>query len=358
MYTPCGSIFITPPPAATSVILDLVHERDFYVAVIAHSETSDGREVLFRYENGFLSVMVAKSPGEDCYKGNDVFVSDRVGPWWATVHSAQLCRLVGITINGKTPPLLSISEMRPNARLAGGQEDRCFDLSGETSFFEAWLNGTTLETALEAIRAIRALLPQSQIVRYRRHGSGSFRGADVIENLTEVIDDAEIYSTLDCLIVAGVPPNEEQLDQVSDICLLEDVCPDNLILRVGGFAQGASVQPANEVLDAFGPVAGRTDDCRRGRIEFLAQYPTGDTVKRKQLEDVSALLNSFLPTYSLEYYDLRSGERSYPDGLPQKDRIDPVVVDWIHRAPNHWLKMVSGYRVSGPLGVRPGDIVG
>lgn len=97
-------------------------------------ETDDGRHVYCRYRGGWVQVWVGNEPGLDAYvdEGGNCVVDQRIGPpYHGGLSLGQLCHYVGISINGKMPPLPTEAEIQGIYRL-----DDLKDLSGDVVFYE------------------------------------------------------------------------------------------------------------------------------------------------------------------------------------------------------------------------------
>jgi hypothetical protein len=188
-----GRVFT--PPKLTPLNLDLSSlSGGGALPAQYEGETHDQCAVYCRYRGGWLSVTVANSPEADVFADGTCLLDERIGPPLdGRLSLGQLCLYAGITIRGKLPPH------------ADDDDGPYKDLSGATTFCDAWLD-STLETAQELVDRLTTLIPDTCIVQplFESH---NMIGARLCTSAAD-ISSSQFY------LVPGTRPSKEQLAAV------------------------------------------------------------------------------------------------------------------------------------------------
>lgn len=319
------------PPHVEPLGLDLARlDGGGYAPAQFVGETHDGREVYVRYRGGQFSVHVANGPGQDALGGGTCLVDTKIGP---PLHGGmsieQVCNYFGITINGTCPPMSMPEQMLYRS---------CPDLSGATTFYDAWLSSTFdaqkrfLAAALTVLPAVTLLEPVLDGFTVK-----GLRVCPSMENLASDHSYIVLGGPLTAQAVASLPPDwPAGYDLAGGTVIRLRTCGFQYPVRKYGNDDAGRVHRTTGKIIS---VAGQVDDCAYGSFSLHAQFRGDDAERRAHVEQVDRLLDEFFPAYAVAYFDLLTGERERDDGFVM--HFDPNVVNWVDARPDRWLHVLN-----------------
>ena len=281
--------------------------------------TPDGREVYIRYRNGYLTIDLAHTPGEEANSDGDV-LDVRLGPPLdGEISAQQLISLTGLTVD----------ELDESQVSAETESER--DLSGETTFWNANGISATNEGAIRFLSALWREFPSCQVfeISWSQKGERSLR-----------------------LLEVGEIPKETMLE----ICLATDCSAISLLYPrfkfdfpgyggpKGDSTYSEEVGRKIETVGSFGCVV------KYDRLSLSTEFPTTDKSTRNWLNRLSAKLDICFPETSYSPKDMQSGEAINDE--PRRFQDDPAIAAWVLGASNRFRYVSRKSRDSQLIGYR------
>ncbi|MFK4508114.1 hypothetical protein [Bradyrhizobium daqingense] len=312
------------PPKPVPLELDLVQlEGGGYAPAQFWGQTRDGQEVYIRYRGGHFSVTLEN--GTDV-EGETCLLDVTIGPpFHGGMSVEQVCNYFGITINGIRPPLPAPGETLPEG---------CKDLSGRTTFYDAWFS-SGLDTQKRFLTAALAAFPGATLMQpiFDQFKTVGYRVCPTVETLTSDFS----------LIVLG-ELTENTIARLAHEPLWDRETGDCVIhLRTSGIQYpirkygNDDAERLRGVLGRTIYVAGQVDDCLYGSFSVHSEFSTGDASRQSLLQKLDGLLDKFFPACQVDFFDLKTGQMEQEDSFVM--HFDPAIVSWLDAGPDRWLSI-------------------
>ncbi|RBW58930.1 hypothetical protein [Ruegeria sp. A3M17] len=303
-----------------------------------YGQTHDERDVYVRYRGGRLRVQIAEKPGADPASAEPILEAD-VGPILdGTISLRQFCHYFGVTVQGVLP-----TETSPDA-------DRNTDLSGETTYFRAYLDRITLETSRVILKVCTQAFPNAMLVRPVLDEKFKLKElaevtADVTDDAVWLIDGAKSVADIKTSPGRYVLPTEGQLQIYLGSVLWKWPRPRN---------SSRGCELASQDLGRKLIVAGlrgmpKDEEVAFSSFQISAQFPTSDSVARAGLSALGDALKAVLPEVGLKQVNLDTDQVVATFTRP----LDPALYQWCKSGPNRWLEVTRESRDGPWLGVCP-----
>ena len=314
------------PPKVEPLNLDFARlEGGGYAPAQFWGETQDGKEVYIRYRGGNFSVTLSNEPGvADGTRLLDVGFGP---PLHGGMSIEQICNYFGITIDGACPPLPTPGETLPEG---------CRDLSGLTTFYDAWLPSglDTQKRFLTAALAAfsRATLMQPILDQFRTVG---YRACPTVEALTSDYP-LIVLGELTADTIARLTHEPLSHREFGDCVIQFHTCGIQYPIRKYGNNDAESVRVT---LGKTIHVAGQVDDCLYGSFSVHSEFRTGDTNRQDLLQKFDELLDEFFPACQVDFFDLKTGHLQREDSFIM--HFDRAIVNWLDAGPDRWFSIAN-----------------
>lgn len=294
-------------------------------------ETHDGTEIYVRYRGGRLTVGITDQQGTR----NEILRCE-IGPHLdGSISLTQFCEYFGVTVRGVIP-----TETAPDAH-------RNSDLSGQTTFWKAYQQQVTVETARDILGACGEALPNALLVeplttdRFQLERLVHTTPQGIVNDLCWVIDGAQDLKGINISPKDYVLPKEGQLHIMVQHTLWKHPEP-RYSDRV--------VQLIEKEMDQTLAIAGSRGQSAEAAIavdtmSLAAKIPTLDQTQRGQLVRLSDAIEAIMPQTSLDWVALKTGNVVRP--------LDPALLAWCANGTGRWLAVTRDGRDAPWLGLRP-----